>query len=161
MTVPRLVSGDGRLVHPVRERFVPVARATDLEVIRTAREHLARSREQYDAAVVEVTALRQAVAELDQQVAPIEEIEWYLLARLAGQRHVSFAGSMPLVIDRALDGVAPEGKAHLLDRLERMAGAVQVVHVTDDPDVLSWAEAAGEERVAIVRPVSPASTSDL
>ena len=40
VTVPRLVSGDGRLVHPVRERFVPVARATDLEVIRTAREHL-------------------------------------------------------------------------------------------------------------------------
>jgi hypothetical protein len=40
VTVPRLVSGDGRLVHPVRERFVPVARAADLEVIRTAREHL-------------------------------------------------------------------------------------------------------------------------
>lgn len=40
VTVPRLVSGDGRLVHPVRERFVPVARAADLDVIRTAREHL-------------------------------------------------------------------------------------------------------------------------
>ena len=40
VTVPRLVSGEGRLVHPVRERFVPVARAADLEVIRTAREHL-------------------------------------------------------------------------------------------------------------------------
>jgi len=40
VAVPRLVSGDGRLVHPVRERFVPVARAADLEVVRTAREHL-------------------------------------------------------------------------------------------------------------------------
>jgi len=40
VTVPRLVSGEGRLVHPVRERFVPVARAADLEVVRTAREHL-------------------------------------------------------------------------------------------------------------------------
>lgn len=40
VTVPRLMSSDGRLVHPVRERFVPVARAVDLEVIRTAREHL-------------------------------------------------------------------------------------------------------------------------
>jgi hypothetical protein len=39
-TVPRLVSGEGRLVHPVRERFVPVARAADLQVITTAREHL-------------------------------------------------------------------------------------------------------------------------
>lgn len=40
VTVPRLVSGEGRLVHPVRERFIPVARAADLQVIRTAREHL-------------------------------------------------------------------------------------------------------------------------
>jgi hypothetical protein len=40
VTVPRLTSSAERLVHPVRERFVPVSRATDLEVIRTAREHL-------------------------------------------------------------------------------------------------------------------------
>ena len=40
VTVPRLMSSDGRLVHPVRERFVPVARATDLDVIRTARNQL-------------------------------------------------------------------------------------------------------------------------
>jgi hypothetical protein len=40
VTVPRLLNGAGRLVHPVRERFVPVARAADLEVIRTTREHL-------------------------------------------------------------------------------------------------------------------------
>jgi hypothetical protein len=40
VTVPRVVTGDGHLVHTARERFVPVARATDLEVIRTAREHL-------------------------------------------------------------------------------------------------------------------------
>lgn len=40
VTLPRLVSGDGSLVHPVRERFLPVARPTDLEVVRTAREHL-------------------------------------------------------------------------------------------------------------------------
>jgi hypothetical protein len=40
VTVPRLVSGEGRLVHPVRERFVPVAHATDLGVIRTGRAHL-------------------------------------------------------------------------------------------------------------------------
>lgn len=40
VTVPRLVSGEGRLVHPVRERFVPIARAAELDVIRTARERL-------------------------------------------------------------------------------------------------------------------------
>ncbi len=40
VTLPRLVSGERGLVQPVRERFVPVARPADLEVIRTAREHL-------------------------------------------------------------------------------------------------------------------------
>jgi hypothetical protein len=40
VTVPRLVSGEGRLVHPVRERFVPVTRPGALDVIRTARERL-------------------------------------------------------------------------------------------------------------------------
>lgn len=40
VTVPRLTSSDGQLVHPVRERFVPVACPADLAAIRTARERL-------------------------------------------------------------------------------------------------------------------------
>ena len=40
VTLPRLVSGGGQLVRPVRERFVPVTSATDLEVMRTVRERL-------------------------------------------------------------------------------------------------------------------------
>lgn len=40
VTLPRLVGGGGQLVHPVRERFVPVRSASDLEVVRTARERL-------------------------------------------------------------------------------------------------------------------------
>lgn len=40
VTLPRLVEGGGGLVQPVRERFVPVAAATDLAVVRTARERL-------------------------------------------------------------------------------------------------------------------------
>jgi hypothetical protein len=39
VTLPRLVDGGGQLVQPVRERFVP-ATATDLAVVRTARERL-------------------------------------------------------------------------------------------------------------------------
>lgn len=40
VTLPRLVSGKGQLVHPVRERFVPITGATDLPVIKTVREQL-------------------------------------------------------------------------------------------------------------------------
>ena len=34
-----------------------------------------------------------------------EEVEWYLLARLAAQRSVSLAGSLPLLLDDALGGL--------------------------------------------------------
>jgi len=67
-----------------------------------------------------------------------EAIELYLLARLAAQRHVSYAGSVPLVIDDALVGVPDDGVHRILKALARMAEAVQIVYVTDDPVVIDW-----------------------
>lgn len=81
-----------------------------------------------------------------------EELEWYLLSRLAAQRSVSYAGSVPLVLDDALHGIPPDSLTHLLERLERMASAVQVVIVTDDPAVTAWADLVGPERAALVEP---------
>lgn len=40
VTLPRVVSGGGQLVRPLRERFVPVTSATELAVIKTVREQL-------------------------------------------------------------------------------------------------------------------------
>ena len=110
--------------------------------------------DEYDAAVEELAVLRQTVSEMDHEPPPVGEIEWYLLARLAAQRQQSFVGSLPLVISGALDGVTDdEGLVHLLDRLERMAGAVQIVHLTDDSRIIEWAELLDEDRAAVVRPV--------
>ncbi len=109
---------------------------------------------EYHAAVEELAVLRQTVSEIDTEPPPVGEIEWYLLARLAAQRQQSFVGSLPLVIAGALDGVTDdEGLVHLLDRLERMAGAVQIVHLTDDTRIVEWAEQLDDERAAVVRPV--------
>lgn len=112
-------------------------------------------RTEYESAVEELAVLRQTVSELDEEPPPVNEIEWYLLARLAAQRQQSFVGSLPLVVAGALDGVTDdEGLEHLLDRLERMAGAVQIVHITDDPRIIGWADALAEDRAAVVRPVA-------
>jgi hypothetical protein len=81
-----------------------------------------------------------------------EEIEWYLLARLAAQRAVSLGGSVPLLIDDALRGLDANQLNHVLGRLERMADAVQVIVISDDPLAQSWALTAGSDRVALVRP---------
>lgn len=40
VTLPRLGGGGGQLVQPIRERFVPVTSAKDLEIVKTAREQL-------------------------------------------------------------------------------------------------------------------------
>ncbi len=81
-----------------------------------------------------------------------EEIEWYLLARLAAQRAVSLGGSLPILLDDALAGLDEDELGHVLGRLERMADAVQVIIVTDDPQASSWALVTGEDRAALVRP---------
>ena len=81
-----------------------------------------------------------------------EEIEWYLLARLAAQRAVCLGGSLPLLLDDALTGLDEEQLGHVLGRLERMADAVQVIVVSDDPLAASWAMLAGQDRAAVVRP---------
>lgn len=127
-------------------------------VVEAAAAAVESIQDEYEAAVEELAVLRQTVSEIDHEPPPVGEIEWYLLARLAAQRQQSFVGSLPLVIAGALDGVTDDdGLVHLLDRLERMAGAVQIVHLTDDARIIEWAEHLDEERAAVVRPV-PART---
>lgn len=98
-----------------------------------------------------VASLRGADGSVDEG-SVVEEVEWYLLARLAAQRSVSLAGSLPILLDDALTGLDADQLGHVLGRLERMADAVQVIVVTDDPDAASWALLAGEDRAALVRP---------
>lgn len=86
-----------------------------------------------------------------------EEVEWYLLSRVAAQRAVSYAGSVPIVLQDAFGSLPPESLGSLLERLERMASAVQVVIISDDAPIGFWAEQVGPERAAVVRaePVAP------
>jgi hypothetical protein len=147
--------------HDVDERATleqdATARAAAAE---SARQADATARSSADRAAAELSELD---VEIEGLVADVEaagsgespaadEVEWYLLARLAAQRSVSYAGSVPLVIDDALAGLEEEEVRHLLDRLERMAAAVQVIYLSDDPTVARWAESAGPDRAAVVTP---------
>jgi len=85
--------------------------------------------------------------------ADIEELEWYLLARVAAQRSVSYAGSVPLVLDDALADVRGADLVHLLSRLERMSTAVQVIVVSEDDEVASWADSVGTDRAMTLYPL--------
>jgi len=80
----------------------------------------------------------------------IEEIEWYLLARLAAQRAVGDAGSVPLVLDDTFRDLDVAEVVRVMESMERMSGAVQVIAVSDDRALSFWAEALGEERAGVV-----------
>ena len=79
-----------------------------------------------------------------------EAIEFYLLARLAAQRAVSFSGSVPLVVDDALAGLDAPVVRSLLEKLERMSEAVQIIYLSDDPDIADWVASVGIQRAAVV-----------
>jgi phage-related minor tail protein len=83
----------------------------------------------------------------------VEELEWYLLSRVAAQRSVSYAGSVPLVLDDALADVRGADLVHLLSRLERMSTAVQVIVVSEDDEVASWADSVGTDRAMTLYPL--------
>lgn len=89
-------------------------------------------------------------AQDDGSSATTDEIEWYLLARVAGQRSAAVVGALPFVLDGTLAQVSTEEAHWLLDRLERMAEAVQVIVLSDDPELAVWVESVGPARAAVV-----------
>jgi chromosome segregation ATPase len=126
------------------------------DALETENRALANLDAEGQAAAVEIERLQDIVAAQGSGTATeAEELEWYLLARLAAQRSVSVAGSLPLLLDDALRGLDAGGVDHLLTSLERMAEAVQVIVISEDPVVASWAQGAGPARAAVVRPGAP------
>ena len=84
-----------------------------------------------------------------------EAMEFYLLARLAALRNVSFAGSVPLVVDDAFSRLEASEIRDLLVKLERMADAVQIIYLTDEASVTDWAFEVGFQRAAVVEATPP------
>ncbi|MDP1804252.1 MAG: hypothetical protein Q8K72_03715, partial [Acidimicrobiales bacterium] len=138
-------------VEDLRAKVTEVAAALQLRegVASDAAGVLAHLQDEQRAAAAALSDLQGDDDEADEP--PLaEEIEWYLLARLAAQRAVSLGGSVPLLLDDALSGVLEPGLGRILGRLERMADAVQVILVTDDAAAASWASLAGPGRAAVV-----------
>ena len=87
----------------------------------------------------------------------IDGVEWYVLARLAQQRSVSFVGSVPVVFDDTFaEWSFPEISA-LYERMVRMSEVVQIIVVTDSVEVSGWARSLGRDR-ALALDLSPTST---
>lgn len=122
------------------------AHVAHLEAVTAEAEarHEARRRERQAAAerldaVLDLTAVERVPTEV------------YLLARVAAQREVGQAGSLPLVVADATTGLSVETTQGVLDVVERFSGVVQFVLMSDDPDIEAWARSFGSDGAAVRR----------
>ncbi|MGZ4760366.1 MAG: hypothetical protein ACXV95_14990, partial [Acidimicrobiales bacterium] len=90
--------------------------------------------------------------DVDSDAGGPEAIEFYLLARLAAQRSVSYAGSVPMVIDDAFLGLDADEIRSLLGKLEQVSESVQIIYLSDDPMIVDWTASVGLSRAAAVSP---------
>ena len=79
-----------------------------------------------------------------------EAIEFYLLARLAAQRAVSYSGSVPLVIDDALAGQDDELVRACSTSWSGCPRPSRSSTSATTPVVAAWAEGVGIQRAAVV-----------
>lgn len=84
--------------------------------------------------------------------AAAESLDSHLAGRLAVHRHVGPIGSLPLILDDTFADLTPAARLGYLTRLAEMSTTVQVVYLTVDPDVLSWAETMPSDEVGMQRP---------
>jgi len=79
-----------------------------------------------------------------------DDVEAYLSERVEAQRHLSYAGSVPLVLDDTLRPLDAGDVRRVLDHLQEASDTVQVIYLTDDTEIAGWAEAVGFQRAAVV-----------
>lgn len=143
----------------------PDEAALQLERAQLAASYAAASRSlpQLDKLTDRRNAVERRVAVLEAEaggsdVSRIEvgDVEPQLLARLAGARRPGVTDeTLFLVLDEPFAKIKGESKWAALDMVERLAGQVQMLYLSDDPDVVTWARrrvAAGA--VTLMEPVA-------
>ena len=90
------------------------------------------------------------------------ELAQALLQRLQHLKSLGAGGeSFPLLLDDALSGVDSTTKPELLELLTKASVNQQVIYLTEDPDVASWARVeALTGQLAIVEPIADKPKSD-
>jgi hypothetical protein len=101
-----------------------------------------------NAAVQAEEAAVRAATEIDRSTL-VDDVDWKLLSRLAAVRSVGVGGSVPLVLDDPFRVLEDDEVGRVLDRVAKLAAAVQVVLISNDDAVASWAHAVGPEHASV------------
>lgn len=123
------------------------ARLSEATVTRERAEAELRRLEDEAAREVETPSGPVEVADL-RNVVPLEA-EIYVLARLAALRGGSAGEPAAVVVEDGFGGLPEDARRRLLDLLARASGVVQVVAVSDDHEMVAWAEGLGADSAAV------------
>jgi hypothetical protein len=115
------------------------------------------------------SALERRVAFLEEEhgevgvpsTAKMAELERYLKQRLDALRSCGVEGeALPLVLDECFLHLRADAKWAMLDLVDRLSGGAQVIYLTDDPDVSTWARRrSATGAIAFLDPLRPSSLS--
>jgi hypothetical protein len=75
----------------------------------------------------------------------------HVLSRIAAVREVGAAGSLPFIVEDAFRHLPHDARYRGLDLLARMASTLQIIYLSNDPDVEEWAREQGRV-LSIARP---------
>lgn len=135
---------------PAAERLAAAERAVTEAA--AAEQATAAALAEVDATYSSATAAEAealAAAEQIDRAKLVEDIDWELMGRLAALRSVGLAGSVPLVLDDPFAVLDDDELTTVLDRVARLADAVQVILVTDREAAVAWAAQIGSERALV------------
>lgn len=90
-----------------------------------------------------------SAVEADVSGVDADEAQVYVLARIASQRLVGQAGSLPLVLDEPFADLPAHATKAMLGTLQRLAPAIQVIYLSDDEDVVTWGAQLPREMGAV------------
>ena len=127
------------------EAAAGAARAADPEIVTTLRKDLA------DVQAVEREAEEQVARLTPQPVDDTGEAEQHVAAVLARARERGDAGPVPVVVDDYASPLVEPVASVVLRVLDGAGDEVQLLVLSDDPRLASWAQSLGE-RAAVVGP---------
>ena len=146
-----------RAQHERRQRATQVLTAARAQAAEAGTE-VERAREVQAEAEAELTRLeakgRRGEPRVDEEAELAtsgEDAEIYVLSRLATARSVDTFGALPLILVDPFVDLGFDQSVPVLDLVARMAAAVQVVYLTEDPRVVRWAGDLGPERANVLR----------
>lgn len=80
----------------------------------------------------------------------LDDVHWEAMMAIADLRIDGPAGQLPVVLDDPFSMLAADECVELLSRLVRLTDHVQMVVVTDRPEVAEWAEAIGPDHARVL-----------